>query len=159
MFGMSGFLTDRAVDVGALLAEVQRPECGATALFLGTVRAGAEDGDVRGIEYSAYPEMAEAELGRIVAGALERWPTARIALRHRTGYIPLGEASIAVAAAAPHRSEAFEACRYVIEEVKHRAPIWKRETLGSGETRWVGRCEPPAAPEGEVAGHGGPAHA
>ena len=134
---MPQWLTDRPLDAAALLGEVASPGCGGTALFLGTVRRSAEDGDVRGIEYSSYPEMAQAEFDRMIAEARSRWPTARIALRHRTGFIPTGEASIAIAVACPHRAEAFEACRFLIEETKKRAPVWKKEQLASGDSRWV----------------------
>jgi molybdopterin synthase catalytic subunit len=81
--------------------------------------------------------MAEAEFERIVGEAEERWPLVRVALVHRTGRVGLGEASIAVAAAAPHRAQAYEASRYVIEETKKRAPVWKKEHLASGASRWV----------------------
>ncbi len=134
---MASFLTDRPLDAAALLAEVASPGCGATALFLGTVRASSEDGAIVGIEYSAYPEMADAEFGRIVTEARGRWPLARIALRHRTGYILLGEASIAIAVAAPHRAEAYDCSRYLIEETKRRVPIWKKERYADGAVRWV----------------------
>lgn len=130
------FLTDHPIDVAALLAEVSGPGCGGAVLFLGTVRRAPEDGEVVGIEYSAYPAMAEAEFGRIVTEALGRWPAARIALRHRVGYVPTGEASIAIAVAAPHRAEAYDASRYVIEETKKRVPVWKKEHLATG-ARWV----------------------
>jgi molybdopterin synthase catalytic subunit len=123
-----------------LQAEVAAPECGATCTFLGTVRSGPEEaahGGVRGIEYSAYEAMAEAELARIVGEALARWAGARVALGHRLGLVPVGEASIAIAVAAPHRAAAFEACRYVIEEVKRRVPIWKREIHADGTAVWV----------------------
>jgi len=123
--------------VAALIAEVADPGCGAVVLFLGTVRRAPEDGDVQGIEYSSYPEMAEAEIGRIIAETAQRWPLAGIALRHRTGYVPTGEASVAVAVATPHRDEAYAASRYVMEEVKRRVPVWKKEHLGSGDARWV----------------------
>ena len=89
------------------------------------------------IEYSAYPEMVEAEFDRILADARERWAAARIAVRHRMGVIPAGDASIAIAAAAPHRAEAFDACRFVIEEVKKRLPIWKKELRVDGTKVWV----------------------
>jgi molybdopterin synthase catalytic subunit len=92
---------------------------------------------VTAIEYSAYEEMVEAEFGRLLADAGTRWPEARIAVRHRLGEIPVGEASIAIAAAAPHRAEAFEACRYVIEEVKRRIPVWKKERRSDGTEVWV----------------------
>ena len=134
---MAHWLTDRPLDAAALLAEVASEGCGGSALFLGTVRRSAEDGDVAGIEYSAYPEMAEAEFDRMVAEARSRWPASRIALRHRTGFIRAGEASIAIAVACPHRAEAFDACRYLIEETKKRVPVWKKERLTSGSERWV----------------------
>lgn len=124
------------IRVDALLAEVVGPERGGTALFLGTVRRSPDDGPVVRIEYSAYPEMLEAEFGRIVGEAHARWPEARVTARHRLGNVPLGEASIAVAAAAPHRGDAFDACRYVIEEAKRRLPVWKKEQFEDGSTRW-----------------------
>jgi molybdopterin synthase catalytic subunit len=122
-----GFLTDRPLDLAHLLAEASSPERGGTCAFLGTVRSGAEDGDVVAIEYSAYREMAEAELGRIVAEVEGQWPGVKIAVRHRMGEVPVGEASIAIVAAAPHRAAAFDACRTVIEAVKARLPVWKKE--------------------------------
>ncbi len=92
---------------------------------------------VTAIEYSAYEEMVEGELGRIVAEVGERWSGARVALRHRLGVIAAGEASIVIVAAAPHRAQAFEACRYVIEEVKRRVPVWKKELRADGTEVWV----------------------
>ena len=107
-------------------------------LFLGTVRASESDGDVTGIDYSAYDAMAEAEFARIVAEADVRWPDARISLLHRLGLVAVGEPSIGIAAAAPHRAEAYEASRYVIEQTKQRVPIWKKEHVaGQAEPRWV----------------------
>jgi molybdopterin synthase catalytic subunit len=140
------YLTDRALDVAALTAEAADTGCGGNLLFLGTVRNSREDGDVQGIEYSAYPEMAGAEWDRILAEARAQWPEARIAIRHRTGYVPVGEASLAVVVACPHRAEAYAASRYVIEETKKRVPIWKKERLGSGEARW--RANAPEAVRG-----------
>jgi molybdopterin synthase catalytic subunit len=127
--------TRSAISVEALLAAVQGPERGGTCVFLGTVRS---DDDVTGIEYSAYDDMALAEIKRMLAEAEERWPDARVTLQHRIGLIPVGEASIAIVAAAPHRDAAFAACRYVIEEVKKRLPIWKKELRGDGSAKWVG---------------------
>jgi molybdopterin synthase catalytic subunit len=131
---MMTYLTRNPLAVEALLAEVQGPERGGTCVFLGTVR---RDDDVTGIEYSAYDEMANAEIKRMLAEAAERWPEARVTLQHRLGVIPVGEASIAIAAAAPHRDDAFAACRYVIEEVKKRLPIWKKELHVDGTAIWV----------------------
>jgi len=143
---MSAWLTDQPIDVGSLIAAVASDGSGGTVAFLGTVRRSPEDGDVASIEYSAYREMAAAELDRIVAEAAARWPDARVALRHRLGGVPTGEASVAVVAAAPHRAEAFAAARFVIDETKRRVPIWKRERLGSGVARWV-EGRPPAGSE------------
>jgi molybdopterin synthase catalytic subunit len=130
------FLTDHPIDVAVLQAQVAGPGCGAVVLFLGTVRRSPEDGDVKGIEYSAYDAMAEAEFGRIVEETRARWADTRVVLQHRVGYVPTGEASIAIAVAAPHRAEAYEASRYVIEETKKRVPVWKKEHLAAG-SRWV----------------------
>ena len=127
-------LTRDPLDIKDLLAEVQGPERGGTCVFLGTVRT---DDDVTAIDYSAYEPMASAEIERILAEAETQWPTARVMLQHRLGEIPVGEPSIAIAAAAPHREEAFAACRYVIEEVKKRLPIWKKELHADGSPTWV----------------------
>jgi molybdopterin synthase catalytic subunit len=134
---MSAWLTEQPIDVGQLVAEVASPEIGGTVTFLGTVRRSAEDGAVEVIEYSAYREMAEAEFGRILADAGARWPGVRVTLRHRVGEVAVGEASVAIVAAAAHRAEAFAAARFVIDETKQRVPIWKRERLASGAARWV----------------------
>jgi molybdopterin synthase catalytic subunit len=138
-------LTPSPVSLDALLAEVRSSECGGTCIFLGTVRNGPEEGGVTEIEYSAYEPMADAELERILGEVRERWPTARAALRHRLGRVPAGEASIAIAAAAPHRAEAFAVCRHVIEEVKRRLPIWKMEYRVDGTASWVDPSGKPVA--------------
>jgi molybdopterin synthase catalytic subunit len=130
-------LTRDPISPAALLAEVASPECGGTCLFLGTVRDGPEDGGVTGIEYSAYEPMAVAELDRIRAEAVKRWPGVRIAVRHRLGLVATEDASIGIAVAAPHREAAFAACRYVIEAVKQRLPVWKKELRADGTMLWV----------------------
>ena len=131
------YLTRDPLSVDRLVADVASPTFGGTCIFLGTVRNGADEQGVAAIEYSAYEEMVEAEFGRLLADARGRWPEACIAVRHRLGTIPVGEASIAIAAAAPHRAQAFEACRYVIEEVKRRVPVWKKELRVDGSEIWV----------------------
>lgn len=128
---MPCFLTHDKLDAASLIAEVSSDGCGATAVFLGTVRSSPEDGEVEGIEYSAYPEMAEAEFGRIAEEASAKWGEARIAIRHRLGWIPTGEASIAIAVASPHRAEAYDCSRFLIEETKKRVPIWKNVRVAS----------------------------
>ncbi len=131
------YLTRTPLSIDQLVADVSSPARGGTCVFLGTVRNGPEETGVKGIEYSAYEEMVEAEFGRLVADAAKRWPDARIAVQHRLGTIPAGEASIGIAAAAPHRAQAFEACRFVIEEVKRRIPVWKKELRLDGSEIWV----------------------
>ncbi len=139
------YLTQSAISLDALLADVQSPERGGTCVFLGTVRNGPEEVGVTEIEYSAYEPMAEAEIERILGDTRERWPEVRVALRHRLGRVPAGEASIAIAVAAPHRAEAFAACRHVIEEVKRRLPVWKKEYRVDGTAAWVDPSGKPVA--------------
>ncbi len=128
------YLTRHSISVEALLGQVQGPERGGTCIFLGTVR---HDDGVTAIEYSAYDDMAVAEMTRMLDEARERWPDARVIVQHRLGLVPVGQASIAIVAAATHRDEAFAACRYVIEEVKKRLPIWKKEMHADGTSTWV----------------------
>lgn len=124
------------IDVVALLAAVEDPARGGAVLFLGSVRRGPDDGPVLEIEYTAYEEMAEEEFGRILTEARDRWPAAGLAARHRLGVLPIGQASIAVAVAAPHRREAFDAARWVVDQAKTRLPIWKRERFDDGRRTW-----------------------
>ena len=131
-------LTRERIDLSRLLVRVSEPGLGGTAIFMGSVRRGSEDGPVRAIEYSAYDEMADAELDRIISEAVARWPATRVEVEHRLGEIPAGEASIAVVAASPHRGDAFAACRHVIEEIKLRLPIWKKEIFEDGSATWRG---------------------
>ena len=119
-----------------LLAAVSDSGRGGTALFIGTVRRSAADGPVDRIEYEAYPEMLEDEFGRILAEARSRHGSVAVAGVHRIGTVRAGEASIAVAAAAPHRAEAFAICAWVVEEAKHRLPVWKREVFADGHREW-----------------------
>ena len=130
------FVTRDPVDVAELLRGVSDPELGGTALFLGSVRRGHDDGPVEAIEYSAYEEMLEAECSRIVSETVGRSPRCRVAMVHRIGVVPVGEPSIAVVAAAPHRGEAFAACRRAIEQAKKRLPVWKKEIFKDGSTAW-----------------------
>ncbi len=130
------FVTRRPIDAAALLAQVADPGLGGTALFLGSVRRGKADGPVHAIEYSAYEAMLEEEFGKIATETTAHWPDARVVGLHRLGRIPTGEISIAVAAAAPHRAEAFAACRHAIEEAKKRLPVWKKEIFPDGSVAW-----------------------
>jgi molybdopterin synthase catalytic subunit len=130
------YATRQPIRLEALLADVAGPGRGGTAVFLGSVRCGPEDGPVARIEYSAHEAMLEAEFDRIVTETIRRWPDVRAAAQHRLGAVATGEASLAVAVAAPHRAAAFEACRHIVEEAKRRLPVWKREILDDGSASW-----------------------
>jgi molybdopterin synthase catalytic subunit len=131
------FLSSDPLDIATLVTRVQAPDRGAVTSFLGLVRDHHAGRMVTRLEYSAYPPMAEAECARIVAEAEARWPV-RVAVEHRIGTLEIGDAAVAIAAAAAHRDEAFAACRFVIEEVKRRVPIWKKEFYADGTVEWVG---------------------
>jgi molybdopterin synthase catalytic subunit/molybdopterin converting factor small subunit len=129
-------LTDRPIDVAALEASVASDAYGALVTFVGRARDHADDGRaVLELEYEAYAEMADAVLDNITAEAQARWPGSAVAVVHRTGLVPIGEAAVAIVTASPHRSEAYEASRFVIEAIKQRLPIWKRERFADG-TEW-----------------------
>ena len=130
-------LTSRPIDLGSLIAGVQSPARGGIACFLGTVRDHHGGRGVMRLDYSAYEPMAEAECARIVAETETRWNCA-VALNHRTGSLVIGDVAVAIAVASAHRDDAFVACRHVIEEVKRRVPIWKREYFADGTVEWVG---------------------
>jgi len=109
---------------------------GGTAVFVGSVRDHSDAGDVDRLEYEAYAEMAEKVLREIALEAQEKWGLRGVAVRHAVGTLSVGKPTIVVACSAPHRDEAFDACRYVVDELKHRVPIWKRE-FGPWGDRWV----------------------
>lgn len=124
--------------VDEALAAVADPAAGGTCVFVGTVRNHSGAGDeVRGLTYEAWDELATDRLAEIGAAILDRWDVCRVALSHATGALGIGEVSVVVAVSAPHRAEAFDACRFGIEELKRDVPIWKKETLATGEADWV----------------------
>lgn len=144
------------IDTGALRAELADPGCGGYAAFEGWVRDHNEGHAVRRLEYEAYETLAVREAGRIMAEASARFPVAHIACAHRLGELAVGELAVWVGVSAAHRHEAFLACRYVIDEIKHRLPIWKKEHYASGDSGWVNceRCATAAAhPHEEPAAH------
>ena len=130
-------IVSRPIDPAALLAEVARSANGATVLFVGTVREQNDGRAVLGIEYAAYGPMAERELAAIAREAGARFGTGDIVVEHRVGQLALGEASVAIAVAHPHRAPAYDASRYVIEQIKTRVPVWKREAYADGTREWV----------------------
>lgn len=134
---MRSAIVEHPLDPAALLAEVASTDAGAATLFVGTVRRVNEGRDVTGIDYSAYGPMAERELAAIVAEAAERFGTARIVVEHRIGTLHLGEASIVIAVSHARRAAAMDAQRHLIEEIKRRVPVWKREHYTDGTREWV----------------------
>jgi molybdopterin synthase catalytic subunit len=130
-------IVDHPLDPSALLAEVASAASGASTLFVGTVREVNEGRAVTGIDYTAYGPMAESELAAVVAEAVARFDTERIAVEHRIGALTLGEASIVIAVSHARRVPAMDAQRFLIEEIKKRVPIWKREHYADGTREWV----------------------
>jgi molybdopterin synthase catalytic subunit len=134
---MRAALVSRPLDPAALLREVSRTANGAAILFVGTVREVNDGRPVTGIDYSAYAPMAERELAAIAAEAGRAHGTDDVVVEHRIGTLALGEASVAIAVAHPHRAAAYEASRWIIEEIKRRVPVWKREHYADGTREWV----------------------
>lgn len=124
------------IDPAALVAEVSRPDSGASVLFLGTVRDHSEEKTgVTHLEYEVYSEVVEAKIGEIVEEAVDRWPILDVVVEHRSGVVRVGEASVAVVVSSAHRADAFEAARFLIDELKERVPIWKKE-FWPGGSEW-----------------------
>jgi molybdopterin synthase catalytic subunit len=130
-------VTADPIDPARMLSGALSPADGAALLFWGVVRNENDGRGVSSLEYSAYAEMAEREMLRIADEARARFGTGMIHVVHRIGVLGIGEASVAIAVASPHRAEAYEASRYVIEQLKQRVPVWKREGYVDGETEWV----------------------
>lgn len=135
-------LTPDPLRVEEAVARVASPACGAIALFVGTVRAsaavpGREDEPVVRLEYEAHPALATSKLQQIADAACARWGIARLVALHRVGACDLGQPTVVIACAAPHRADALEACRWTIDEIKRTVPIWKREVYADGSD-WVG---------------------
>ena len=131
------FFTNAPIDSAALVRSVARPSDGATILFEGVVRNHNEGKIVESIVYEAYLPMAEKEMARVADGVRAAFPDVAVAVVHRLGHLVVGDTSIAIACASPHRAEAFEACRAVIDRIKQTVPIWKKERGPDGE-EWVG---------------------
>jgi molybdopterin converting factor subunit 1 len=133
------------IDVAALEREVSDPAAGAVVTFAGTTRSDNAGRKVTRLEYEAYVPMALSEMRRLAREAGERWKIVRIAIAHRIGVVEIGETSVAIAVAAAHRGEAFEACRFAIDRLKEVVPIWKKEHFQGGEV-WIG-CQTSHPPE------------
>lgn len=138
---MSAFrFSGTALDTGALRAELTDPACGGFVVFEGWVRDQNEGQRVMRLEYEAYAALAVREGERIIAEAREQFGLHGALCVHRVGALELGEVAVWVGVAAPHRDEAFRGCRFIIDEVKHRLPIWKKEHYQNGDSGWV-NCE------------------
>ncbi|HWZ18156.1 MAG TPA: molybdenum cofactor biosynthesis protein MoaE [Ktedonobacteraceae bacterium] len=129
-------ITGEPLDRNALIASVTDPGAGGIVVFEGVVRDKARGKQVRYLEYDVYPEMAIQQIREIIAEAERRWNVDRVAVAHRIGRLEIGEASVIIVVATPHRAEAFEACRYIIDTLKTTVPIWKKEVAMNGE-EWV----------------------
>lgn len=139
------WITREPIDAQAVLGSVGADADGAVLLFLGTVREQNEGRPVRGMRYDAYADMAEGVLRQIVEEAADVAGSDRIHVVHRIGELGIGEVSVAIAVSTPHRAQAFDASRYVIEQIKLRLPVWKHEHYVTGEARWLDGSVPPVA--------------
>lgn len=130
-------LTNDPIDFGALTESVRSPDAGAVVLFLGTVREMTQGRRTVALDYDAYAGMAEAKMAELLTEAARLWPVVSAAIVHRLGRLELGEVSVAVAVSTPHRHQAFEAGKYLIDRLKDVVPIWKKENWEDGSTEWV----------------------
>jgi len=131
-------LTDRPIDLAAVVAEVADDDAGATATFIGTTRAHSRGRTVLHLDYEAYDGMAEQVMAEIAEELTERHKLSRLAITHRVGRVDVGGTSVVIAASARHRADALAACRDAIDELKVRVPLWKKEVYEGGE-EWIGR--------------------
>jgi molybdopterin synthase catalytic subunit len=129
-------ITHERLDRDALVAAISHPGVGGIVVFEGVVRDNARGKQVRYLEYDVYPEMAAQQIREIVVEVERRWGVERVAVAHRVGRLEIGEASVIIVVASPHRAEAFDACRYIIDTLKTTVPIWKKEVATNGE-EWV----------------------
>ena len=129
-------VTADRLDANEVAALVAGPDCGAVATFVGLVRDHNAGRRVLWLDYEAYEPLAVKAFGQIGIEAADRWPSVRLAIHHRTGRVAIGEASVAIAAASPHRADAFAASRFAIERIKQIVPIWKHEHFEGGEV-WI----------------------
>ena len=136
--GGSFRLVEGPIDVDAVIAEVADDQAGAIATFQGTVRAQSRGRDVIALEYEAYAEMAEKVIAEIADEVKARYDLCAVAVAHRLGRVEIGETSVVIAVSAPHRQDALAACKDVIDALKERVPLWKKELYEGGE-EWIGR--------------------
>ncbi len=136
--GGAFLLSADPLDLDAVVSQVSDPAAGAIATFVGTTRTQSRGRTVVHLEYDAYPEMAESEMARIAETVKRRHDVLHVAMAHRTGHVPIGEASVIIAVSAAHRGPAMDACREAIDTLKQTVPVWKKEVFEGGE-EWIGR--------------------
>nr|WP_232100857.1 molybdenum cofactor biosynthesis protein MoaE [Gimesia fumaroli] len=129
-------ITDQPIEYTALTERVRSNQCGAVVLFMGTVREMTAGRQTVALDYEAYPEMAQQTMQQLTLEARDQWAIQTVAIEHRVGRLELGEISVAIAVSSPHRNEAFEAGRFLIDRLKEIVPIWKKENWSDGTTEW-----------------------
>lgn len=139
---MGMYITEHPINLASFLTQPPDPSSGGVASFVGVVRNHHEGKDVLRLFYEAYSAMAEKVMGEIIAEVIAKTGARAIRAIHRTGWLEIGDAAVAIVAEAPHRAEAFAACRATIDEIKHRLPVWKKELYTDGSDAWV-RCHHP----------------
>ena len=130
-------LTHEPIDFATLTESVRSNAAGAVVLFLGTVRELTNGRQTLALDYEAFPAMAKAKFQELIAEARSRWPVVNAAIIHRLGRLELGDVSVAVAVSTPHRQQAFEAGKFLIDRLKEVVPIWKKENWADGTTEWI----------------------
>ena len=130
-------LTDRPLDTAAAADFLRDESAGGLDLFLGITRRWTGDRETAELEYEAYGNMAVEEMRRLAERAITRWPLVKVVVHHRIGVVPVTQSSVIVGSSAPHRRDAFESTRFLIDTLKEEVPIWKRERFADGETEWV----------------------
>lgn len=120
-------ITGESIDLSALLSRMSHPDCGAQVMFVGTTRQWTGEVETAYLEYEAYEQLALVKMNELEVAARNRWPLKEVVMVHRVGRVEVAEPSVAVMVASPHRAEAFEAAKWLIDELKHQVPIWKRE--------------------------------
>jgi molybdopterin synthase catalytic subunit len=129
-------ITEKSIDVQKAIETASALGAGAVNVFIGTVRNTANNKKVVWLEYEAYEAMAIAEIRKIIEAASQRWPLQGWAVSHRVGTLKPGEVAVVVAVSTPHRKHSFEACEYIIDTIKEKVPIWKKEVFEDGE-EWI----------------------
>ena len=141
-------ITDQPIDLASLLPLVSNPECGAQVVFVGTTRQWTGEVETEFLEYEAYEALALQQMQALETAARDRWPLKEVVMVHRVGRVNVAEPSVAVLVSSPHRSEAFEGAKWLIDELKHHVPIWKREHYVQNGAQWIhptsGNCSCPS---------------